>query len=107
MEDSTNGSKGGSTIIDWHQAYVPTYIPDGYEVYAVTKNERSRIIEFQNHQEASITYIELSECNKPALDTENASVFETVGINGHKGTIVIKNSLVTVIWAMNDRMFII
>ncbi len=107
LQDSNNGSEGGSTTIDWHQAYSPTYIPDGYEVYDGTKNERSRIIEFQNHQGASITYMELSEGNKPALDTENASVFETVGINGHKGTIVVKNSLATVIWAMNDRMFII
>ncbi len=54
-----------------------------------------------------ITYTELSEGNKPALDTENASVFETVSINGHEGTVVVKNSLVTIIWTMNDRMFMI
>jgi len=50
---------------------------------------------------------ELSSGAKPALDTENASVFETVNINEHQGTVVMKNSLVTIIWAMNDRMFMI
>ena len=41
------------------------------------------------------------------LDTENASVIETISINGHEGTVVVKNSLVTIIWSMNKRMFMI
>ena len=41
------------------------------------------------------------------MDTENASAFEAVSINGHEGALVVKNSLVTIIWAMEDRMFMI
>lgn len=107
LRDSSSGSEDGGTTIDWHQAYVPTYIPDGYKVYAATKNEQSKIIEFQNPQGTSITYMELRQGSKPQLDTENASFFEAVSINGHEGTTVVKNSLVTVIWAMNDSMFMI
>lgn len=102
-----SGSVGSSAIIDWHKAYVPTYIPVGYEVSASSNNEGLKIIEFKNQQGSLITYLELSEGNKPGLDTENASVFEQVNINGHEGTVVVKNSLVTIIWAMNDRMFMI
>ncbi|TEB11196.1 DUF4367 domain-containing protein [Pelotomaculum propionicicum] len=107
LKDSSSGSEGSSTTIDWHKAYVPTYIPDGYEVSAISNSEPLKRIEFKNPQGVLITYMELSEGNKPALDTENASAFEPVSINGHEGSLIVKNSLVTVIWAMNDRMFMI
>ena len=106
-QDSCSDSDGVSTNIDWHQSYVPTYVPDGYEISSITDSELSKTIEFTNLQGSLITYMELGAGAKPALDTENASVFETVNINEHQGTVVMKNSLVTIIWAMNDRMFMI
>ena len=107
LQDSSSGSENGSTIIDWHQAYAPTYIPDGYEVSAISDSKLLRAIEFKNPQGSLITYTELDAGSKPALDTENASVFEKVNINGYQGTVVVKDSLTTIIWAMNDRMFMI
>ncbi len=106
LED-TDKEGNTTTAIDWHQAYVPTYIPDGYEVNAISDSEPLKRIEFKSPQGALITYMELSEGNKSALDTENASAFEPVSINGHEGTVVVKNSLVTVIWTMSDRIFMI
>jgi len=107
LQDSSSDSEGVSTNIDWHQSYVPTYVPDGYEISSITDSELSKTIEFTDSQGSLITYMELSADNKPALDTEHATGFEAVSINGHEGTVVMKNSLVTVIWAMNDRMFMI
>ncbi len=107
LQNNDKGSEGGSTTIDWHKAYVPAYIPEGYEISSVSDSKLLKIIEFKNPQGSLITYTELSAASKPALDTENASVFEEVSINGHEGTLVVKNSLVTIIWAMNDRMFMI
>ena len=108
MEDSdSSGMEDRGTTIGWHQAYVPTYIPDGYEIRATSQNDSYKKIEFTNSQGSLIIYMELNAGHKPALDTENASVFETIDINGYKGTVVLKNSLVTVIWAINDRMFMI
>lgn len=107
---SNNGPEdGGTTIdtIDWHQAYVPTYIPEGYEVSAISDGKLLKVVEFKNPQGSLITYTELSAGSKPALDTENSSAFETVSINEQEGTVVVKNSLVTIIWALNDRMFTI
>ena len=107
LKDNDNGSDGGSSTIDWHKAYVPTYIPAGYEISDISNGKLLRKIEFKNQQGSFITYTELSEGNKPALDTENASAFETVSINGQEGTLVVKDSLVTIIWEMNNRMFMI
>ena len=106
LKDSSN-LENTITTINWHQSYVPTYVPDGYEVHAVTIDTRSRLIEFQNSQGESFTYMEVKQGNKPHLDTENASELDTVSINGHEGTVIVKDSLVTVIWAMNDRILMI
>lgn len=107
LQDSSSGLEDGGTTIDWHQAYVPTYMPEGYEISAISDGKLSKTIEFINGQGSLITYMELSASAKPAVDTENASVFKRVSVNGHKGSMVVKKSLVTVIWAMNDRMFMI
>jgi len=107
LKEKAGGSDGGKTTIDWHKAYVPTYIPAGYEISSISNGELLRKIEFKNQLGSFISYTELSEGNKTALDTENASAFETVSINGHKGRLVMKDSLITVIWEMNNRMFMI
>ncbi len=103
LEDS---DKGESTIIDWYKAYAPTFIPAGYEVSGVSTDQYAKSIEFKNKQGLLITYMELSEGSKPQLDTENASI-ETININGHEGKLIKKDSLVTLIWSMNDHMYII
>ncbi len=107
LKENAGGSDGGSITVDWRKAYVPTHVPAGYEVYNIFNGELLKKIEFKNQQGLLITYTELSEGNKIALDTENASTFETVNINGHEGRLVVKNSLVTIIWEMNNRMFMI
>ncbi len=107
LKDSSSGSKVDNTTIDWHQAYVPTNIPDGYEVSSISDGKLLKTIEFKNLQGSFITYTELNKDTKPALDTENASIVKAVSISGYEGTLVVKNSLSTVIWAMNDRIFMI
>lgn len=51
--------------------------------------------------------MELSEGSKPQLDTENASTIKTININGYEGKLIKKDSLVTIIWPINDHMYII
>lgn len=107
LKESSGSSKSGGIIIDWNQAYVPTYIPEGFKISSISDGNISKTIEFTNSQGSLLTYMESSEGIRSQLDTENASAFETVTINGHEGTVVVKNSLVTVIWAMDDRMYMI
>lgn len=39
------------------------------------------------------------------MDTENASVLKSILINGNMGTLIVKDKFVTVVWAMDNRMF--
>lgn len=96
-----------SNKINWHNAYVLTYIPPGFEVNPSSVKEPNGLIEFRNPQGQLITYIEYSKNARIVLDTEKASVFKTVIINGHEGKLIVKKSLVTVIWPMDDRIFLI
>lgn len=102
-----DNNKGESAIVDWHKAYVPTFIPAGYEVSSVSTGQFAKSIELKNKQGLLITYMELSEGSKPQLDTENASTIETININGHEGKLIKKDSMVTLIWPINDHMYII
>ncbi|MDD4621439.1 MAG: DUF4367 domain-containing protein [Methanosarcina sp.] len=99
--------KRGEKTVDWHKAYAPTFIPEGYEVNTVSTAELSKSIEFKNKQGSHISYMELSESSQAQLDTENASAIEAININGHEGKLIVKGSLLTIIWPMNDHMFII
>ena len=105
LKESDSGSDGGSPVVSWTKAYVPTYIPDGYKVSNISNGKLLKKIEFKNQQGSLITYTELSEGSSPAVDTENASAFETVSINGHEETLVVKNSLVTIRDSMPYRVY--
>ena len=42
-----------------------------------------------------------------SVDTENASKFETVSINGHKGPLMVKDSMATMVWEMDSRILMV
>ncbi|KUO62244.1 MAG: hypothetical protein APF84_12785 [Gracilibacter sp. BRH_c7a] len=111
-ENGSNPDKGrpGSSTdphVGWAKAYVPTYIPEGFTVSDSSNHEEYKKILYKNQQGKVIIYTEHGEGTNFAVDTENADVVKTVGINGHKGTLVEKNSTVTIVWAMDNRMFVI
>ncbi|MEL1134139.1 DUF4367 domain-containing protein [Desulfitobacterium sp. THU1] len=107
IKESNNSASEGAPVVDWTKAYVPTYIPEGYEVKNISSSSLVKTITFTNQQNSIISYTELSEDSAPALDTENVDNFESIDINGHQGNIIVKNSLVTLIWEMDGRMFLI
>jgi len=108
LKESGSSLGGGSPVVDWTKTYVPTYIPDGYQISNIANGDLFKKIVFENQDKDSlITYMELSEGNNPAVDTENASVFKPISINGHEGTLVVKNSMVTIVWEMDNYIFII
>lgn len=107
LKESDSASNGGSSIVNWTKAYVPTYIPDGYEVSNTSNSEMLKKIVFQNQQNKDliIVYTELGEASSPGVDTEDASSFKTISINGQEGTLVEKNSFVTIVWQIDNRLF--
>jgi len=97
-----------SMVVNWRDAYVPTYVPTGYEVVSFSFNEGLKRIVFESADEqAFIIYTELDERSDLVVDTENASRFEKVSVNGNNGTLVVKNNLTTIVWEQSGRLFMI
>lgn len=104
QEDGT--SNKGNLVVDWTNAYVPTYVPEGYEVSSVNVSQFVKRIVLQA-EKSSIVYMEMTGATSPTVDTENASLLETISINGLSGMLVEKNGLVTIVWSSNERMFMV
>lgn len=98
-----------SELVSWTNAYVPTYIPEGYKLSTFSVGKLYKRIVFEDDQEpgSTISYIELSSASHLNIDTEDASRFETVLINGYNATLVLKNDTVTIVWEMDGILFTI
>ncbi len=107
VNESDNGSINGGLDVNWTNAYVPTYIPEGYKVDSSLNSETNKKIVFKNQQDMFIIYSELTEGSIIQLDTENASVFKKISINGKKGTLTEKNSAVTIVWEIEGHIFMV
>lgn len=98
----------GSMVVNWTNAFVPTYIPEGYEVSSMSYSVGNKTIVFLNDvEEKHIIYRELDELSNPVVDTENASRFEAIRIGGRNGTLIEKNGMVTVVWDMDGVLFMV
>lgn len=109
LDDNNSGSDSESLIVNWTNAYIPTYIPDGYDVSDISFSESLKKLTFKNKQDENlyIIYTEHDASTTIAIDTEGASLVKTVEINGRDGTLVVKDSLVTIAWNINDKLFFI
>lgn len=107
LKDNSNSSESKSLVVNWTNSYVPTYVPDGYQLASITDTNGIKRLTFSNEEGLSIKYRECSASNSIAVDSENASLFENVEINGQNGVLVVKNDTVTVAWETNNRMFVI
>lgn len=104
----SDSTEGGSMVVNWSNVYAPTYIPKGYEVSSFSFNEGLKRIVFENAStQTFILYTESDEYNNLAVDTENADRFEEISINGNNGMLVVKDSLVTIVWEQGGRLFMI
>ncbi|MDP4120310.1 MAG: DUF4367 domain-containing protein [Bacillota bacterium] len=109
LQGGDNAQKDGKLIVNWTNAYVPTYIPNGYEVSNISYSDSLKKIIFtgKNDNSTFITYTESESINSISIDTEGASLVEKVSINGNNGTLAVKDSTVTIGWTMDNRLFII
>ena len=109
IQDNSSGTKGEKMVVNWTNTYLPTYIPTGYEVDSLTYTDPLKEITYSNqkNKDLYIYFTEYDSSNNLQIDTEKASVLKTVYVNGHKGTLVVKNSLTTVVWEMDSHIFTI
>lgn len=108
LQLNDNGNTHGTEqlIVNWANTYVPTYMPDGYEVSSITYTDSIKKLIFENSGDTSlIIYTEYDSTNTIAVDTEGASLIEKVNINGHNGTLSIKDSVTSVAWTIDNHLF--
>lgn len=106
ITDSAPEPSISSLPVDWKNAYMPTYIPDGYEVTSVTNINNFKSIRFDKDSSA-LYYSEFNSTNGMALDTETAPLAKPVSINGYDGTLIQKESKLNITWVMANRLFTI
>ena len=108
LKDNSDNQNNGQLIVNWTNAYVPTYIPKGYEVSSISYSDSAKKIIFTKQEDdSSIVYTEYDTKNSIAVDTENASLVETVKINGQEGTLSVKDSITSVVWIKDNHLFTI
>ena len=103
-----NGNDGNQGLaVNWTNAYVPTYIPDGFEITNVSNTDAVKTIIYTNKKDNSLTiiYSEYTSGGTVAIDTEGTSTVQKIKINGNDGTFSIKNDTVTISWIMDGRLF--
>lgn len=104
-DDGDAGNQG--LAVSWTNAYVPTYVPVGFEITNVSSTDAVKTIIYTNHKDNSLTiiYREYTSGNTVAIDTEGSSTVQKIKINGNEGTFSIKNDTVTISWTMDGRLF--
>ena len=109
IKNNASESSGEKLTVNWTNTYLPTYIPAGYEVDSFTYTEPLKEITYrsQKNKNSLIDFSENDSSNNVEIDTENASELKTVFVNGHKGTLVVKNSQTTVAWEMDNHIFVV
>jgi hypothetical protein len=105
--NDADSQDNGKLIVDWINEYVPTYMPDGYEVYSFSYTDAIRKIIFNNTADNStVVYTEYISTDTIVVGTENASLVEKVKVNDQDGTISIKDSMTSIAWTMDNRLFV-
>jgi len=108
ISNSDDKENRGGLIVDWKNAYVPTYIPAGYKAERVSSSATVKTINFKKEDDNStLIYTEYSTSYGIAIDTENASIIKAIEIGGREGTLSVKDSVTSVAWIMDDRLFVI
>lgn len=79
----------------------PDWLPDGYS--CTYQSDDSTLWEFENEEGHWILLVITSDNAGIDLDTENASVMETVSVNGHQGLYVERPADNSLIWGDPDQ----
>ena len=93
--------------LNWHDAYIPSYIPEGYSVYEITDFEESKTIDYINDDGIILRFMQFKSLITTNVDSENAEVFKHIRINGEEGIISIKKEKTTISWKRDNKAFVI
>lgn len=108
LNSSNNDQSSGKLVVNWANAYMPTYIPKGYKIGSISSTESTKKIVFNNlNNDSTVLYTDYISPYSIAIDTEGASLIQSIIISGQEGTLAVKGSTTTVAWKIDDHLFTI
>jgi len=93
--------------LNWHDAYIPSYIPEGYRINEIANDDDIKTIDYINNDKHHIRFMVFKSLAISNVDNENSEVFKYIEINGTEGIFVIKNGITTISWQHDDKIFVI
>ncbi len=102
----SSGDDDANKLSAYEGQYIPTWIPDGYEVSQVNNSSYAKAITFKNSDGKTISYAEYPKSNdvKFNLDKESCDSYEVSTVNGRKIIVATKNGVVTLVVKETDTI---
>lgn len=92
-----------SEIYVWENAYAPTYMPNGFELYDVQNRASQKIVNYI-YDDKFITFSQAQNVIKK-VDTEGADYIEEIQIGDSMGLLIVKEDMSYVVWSIGDTVF--
>ena len=107
LQESNVTSGLGNSIELPPEAYLPTWLPEGYTMVSYETNMAKTIATFSNNSGNTIYYYELK--NEPVfgVDTEDADSTENISFNGYDALVVIKGTTISITWVDTRRNILV
>lgn len=92
---------------DWHNAYAPTYIPEGYLVSRMDQKRSKKSIILEDKDRNSIMFHQLNEEYSQNIDTEDSNETTKLDINGEDAIYTNKSGTKKLAWKNDQYVFIL
>ncbi len=102
----SSGDDDANKLSAYEGQYIPTWIPDGYEISKINNINYLKTIKFENSDGKTISYTEYPKSNdvKFKLDKESCDTYEVSNVNGREIIIASKNGVITLVVKEKDAI---
>ena len=102
-----DGENDKNMIAGFKNAYVPKYIPDGFEINGISNNPNYQTIVYKNDDEKTIFFYVFEPSMTTNIDSKNANIIKNIKINGNDAIFVLKKDKITISWSNDEKIFMI
>lgn len=98
LDESADPNSDLNPIVDWANSYAPTYLPEGFQIAKESETDTFKSITIVNKEGLFIKYQQFIQSASINFDTENAASIENIQIGDNDATLIVKDSLTSIIW---------
>lgn len=102
----SSGDDDANKLSAYEGQYIPTWIPDGYEISQVNNSSYAKAITFKNSDGKTISYSEHTKNNDAQfyIDKESSDSYEVSTVNGREIIVASKDGVVTLVVKESDSI---